>query len=120
MVPAFSTLAIRSFTPTMALELSSRSAAGPWSVRLGLRGIPSCSEGVMVARDILLAQLTGARFHVAHISTRNAMAMVAYAKQQGLPVTCEATPHHFALTDAQMLPYDSNFKMKPPLRTACD
>src|ERR1039458_4290674 len=90
------------------------------SVRLGLRGIPSCSEDVMVARDILLAQLTGARFHVAHISTRNAMAMVAYAKQQGLPVTCEATPHHFALTDAQMLPYDSNFKMKPPLRTACD
>ncbi|HXM39794.1 MAG TPA: dihydroorotase [Bryobacteraceae bacterium] len=90
------------------------------SVRLGLRGIPASSEDVMVARDILLAQLTGARFHVAHISTRNAMAMVAYAKQRGLPVTCEATPHHFALTDAQMLPYDSNFKMKPPLRTACD
>jgi len=90
------------------------------SVRLGLRGIPASSEDVMVARDILLAQLTGARFHVAHISTRNAMAMVAYAKQQGLAVTCEATPHHFALTDAQMLPYDSNFKMKPPLRTACD
>jgi dihydroorotase len=90
------------------------------SVRLGLRGIPASSEDVMVARDILLAQLTGARFHVAHISTRNAMGMVAYAKQYGLPVTCEATPHHFALTDAQMLPYDSNFKMKPPLRTACD
>ena len=90
------------------------------SVRLGLRGIPSSSEDVMVARDILLAEATGARFHVAHISTRNAMAMVAYAKQKGLPVTCEATPHHFALTDAQMLPYDSNFKMKPPLRTACD
>ncbi len=90
------------------------------SVRLGLRGIPASSEDVMVARDILLAQLTGARFHVAHISTHNAMAMVAYAKQQKLPVTCEATPHHFALTDAQMLPYDSNFKMKPPLRTACD
>ena len=90
------------------------------SVRLGLRGIPSSSEDVMVARDILLAEATGARFHVAHISTRNAMAMVAYAKQHGLPVTCEVTPHHFALTDAQMLPYDSNFKMKPPLRTACD
>jgi dihydroorotase len=90
------------------------------SVRLGLRGIPASSEDVMVARDILLAQLTGARFHVAHISTRNAMAMVAYAKQRGLPVTCEATPHHFALTDAHMRPYDSNFKMKPPLRTACD
>jgi dihydroorotase len=90
------------------------------SVRLGLRGIPASSEDVMVARDILLAEVTSARFHVAHISTRNAMAMVAYAKQRGLPVTCEATPHHFALTDAQMLPYDSNFKMKPPLRTACD
>jgi dihydroorotase len=90
------------------------------SVRLGLRGIPASSEDVMVARDILLAQVTGARFHVAHISTRNAMAMVAYAKQHGLPVTCEATPHHFALTDAHMRPYDSNFKMKPPLRTACD
>ena len=90
------------------------------SVRLGLRGIPASSEDVMVARDILLAQVTGARFHVAHISTRNAMAMVAHAKQHGLPVTCEATPHHFALTDAQMLPYDSNYKMKPPLRTACD
>jgi len=93
---------------------------GYQSVRLGLRGIPACSEDVMVARDILLAQITGARFHVAHISTRNAVAMVTYAKQQGLPVTCEVTPHHFALTDSQMLPYDSNFKMKPPLRTAWD
>ena len=90
------------------------------SGRLGLRGIPAGSEDVMVARDILLAQATGARFHVAHISTRNAVAMVTYAKQKGLPVTCEATPHHFALTDSQMRPYDSNFKMKPPLRTACD
>jgi dihydroorotase len=90
------------------------------SVRLGLRGIPAGSEDVMVARDILLAQSTGARFHVAHISTRNAVAMVTYAKQQGLPVTAEVTPHHFALTDAQMLPYDSNFKMKPPLRGTCD
>jgi dihydroorotase len=90
------------------------------SVRLGLRGISAGSEDVMVARDILLAQATGARFHVAHISTRNAVAMVTYAKQKGLPVSCEATPHHFALTDSQMRPYDSNFKMKPPLRTACD
>jgi dihydroorotase len=90
------------------------------SVRLGLRGIPSSSEDVIVARDILLAQTTGARFHVAHISTRNSMAMVAYAKQSGLPVTCETTPHHFALTDEHMPPYDSNYKMKPPLRTARD
>jgi dihydroorotase len=93
---------------------------GALSVRWGLRGIPSASEDVMVARDLVLAQLTGARFHVAHISTRNAVAMVEYARLQGLPVTCEATPHHFSLTDQDMLPYDSNYKMKPPLRAACD
>ncbi len=72
---------------------------GAQSVRWGLRGIPAASEDVMVARDLLLAELTGARYHVAHISTRNAVAMVDYARRQGLPVTCEATPHHFALTD---------------------
>jgi dihydroorotase len=90
------------------------------SVRWGLRGIPAASEDVMVARDLVLAQLTGARFHVAHISTHNAVGMVDFARRQGLPVTCEATPHHFALSDEQMLPYDSNYKMKPPLRSACD
>ena len=89
------------------------------SVRWGLRGIPAASEDVMVARDLLLAQLTGARYHVAHISTRNAVAMVEHARRSGLPVTCEATPHHFALADEQMQPYDSNYKMKPPLRS-CD
>jgi dihydroorotase len=90
------------------------------SVRLGLRGIPAASEDVMVARDILLAQLTGARFHVAHISSRHSLEMVAFAKSRGIAVTCEATPHHFALSDADMRPYDSNYKMKPPLRSACD
>jgi dihydroorotase len=93
---------------------------GALSIRWGLRGIPSASEDVMVARDLVLAQLTGARFHVAHISTCNAVAMVGYARLHGLPVTCEATPHHFSLTDQDMLPYDSNYKMKPPLRAACD
>src|SRR5579872_2571540 len=90
------------------------------SVRLGLRGIPAASEDVMVARDILLAQLSGARFHVAHISSRYSVDMVAFAKARGLAVTCEATPHHFTLVDADMPPYDSNYKMKPPLRSACD
>ena len=90
------------------------------SVRWGLRGIPSASEDVMVARDLVLAELTGARYHVAHISTRNAVAMVEFARSRGLAVTCEATPHHFSLTDAQMPQYDSNYKMKPPLRSACD
>ena len=80
------------------------------SVRLGLRGIPGCSEDVMVARDILLAEVTGARYHVAHISSRHSVEMVAFAKSRGLAVTAEATPHHLALADADMHPYDSNLQ----------
>ena len=90
------------------------------STRLGLRGIPRSSEDVMVARDILLAEVTGVRYHVAHISSRIAVEMVAFAKARGLKVTAEATPHHFVLADADMLPYDSNYKMKPPLRERPD
>ena len=93
---------------------------GATSVRLGLGGIPSASEDVMVARDILLAELTGARFHVAHISARYSVEMVAFAKARGLPITCETTPHHFALADTDITPYDSNFKMRPPLRATGD
>lgn len=93
---------------------------GVVSTRLGIGGIPSASEDVMVARDILLAELTGARYHVAHLSTRHSVAMVAFAKSRGLPVTCEVTPHHFALCDEQMHPYDANYKMKPPLRGCGD
>jgi dihydroorotase len=70
---------------------------GAQSVRWGLRGIPRAAEDVMVARDLLLAELTGARYHVAHISTRNAVAMVDYARRHGPAGDCEATPHHFAL-----------------------
>jgi dihydroorotase len=90
------------------------------STRLGLRGIPRSSEDVMVARDILLAELTGVRYHVAHISSRIAVEMVAFAKSRGLTVTAEATPHHFVLADCDMPPYDSNYKMKPPLRERPD
>jgi dihydroorotase len=97
---------------------------GPTSVRLGLGGIPSASEDVMVARDLLLAELTGARFHVAHLSTARSLAMVAFAKTRGLRVSCEVTPHHFALSDLELGlghgAYDSNFKMKPPLRCSHD
>jgi dihydroorotase len=93
---------------------------GVESVRLGLRGIPAASEDVMVARDILLAELTGARFHVAHISSQHSVEMLAFAKARGLPVTAEATPHHFAISDTEMPAYDSNYKMKPPLRSTCD
>ena len=90
------------------------------SVRMGLRGIPACSEDVMVARDILLAEVTGAKYHVAHISARHSVEMVRYAKARGLDVTTEVCPHHFTLADTDILPYDSNFKMKPPLRSCFD
>jgi dihydroorotase len=93
---------------------------GAESVRLGLRGIPGCSEDVMVARDILLAEITGARYHVAHISSKHSVEMVQFAKARGLSVTAEATPHHLALADRDMKPYDSNYKMKPPLRACGD
>lgn len=90
------------------------------SMKLGLRGIPACSEDVVVARDILLAEVTGCRFHVAHISSRRSIAMVKHAKALGLPVTAEVCPHHFSLSDEDMIPYDSNYKMKPPLRSRAD
>src|SRR5262245_23007890 len=93
---------------------------GMQSVRLGLRGIPGAAEDVMVARDLLLAQLTGCRYHVAHISTRNSVAMVAHVRKLGISATSEATPHHFVLSDQDMPPYDSNYKMRPPLRSTCD
>lgn len=93
---------------------------GLQSTRLGLRGIPRSSEDVMVARDIILAEVTGVRYHVAHISSQHSVAMVAHAQRLGLKVTAETTPHHFVLADTDMRPYDSSFKMKPPLRESAD
>jgi dihydroorotase len=93
---------------------------GTVSTRLGLRGIPAAAEDSMVARDLTLADLTGARYHVAHLSTATAVGMVRSAKARGLPVTSEATPHHFSLTDAAVGDYDTNAKMKPPLRSQHD
>ena len=93
---------------------------GVQCARLGLRGISASSEEVMVARDIILAAETGAHVHVAHISTKNSIAMVRQAKKLGLPVTAEVTPHHFTITDEHIRGYDSNYKMKPPLRTPDD
>jgi dihydroorotase len=90
------------------------------ALRLGLAGISASSEEILVSRDILLAAETGARFHVAHLSTAGALEMVRQAKRQGLPVTCEVTPHHFTLTDEDVRDYDTNYKMKPPLRSRED
>lgn len=86
-----------------------------WSTTLGLRGIPTASEEVSVQRNIVLTQTTGARFHVAHLSSAGSLASVRRAKQAGLRVTCEVTPHHLILTDAAVAGYDPNTKMKPPL-----
>ena len=93
---------------------------GAQSVRLGLRGVPGCSEDVMVARDIILSEVTGSAVHIAHISTRNAIEMVRHARRLGIRVSSEVTPHHFALTDTDIAGYDGNYKMKPPLRSHID
>jgi len=93
---------------------------GAVSARLGLPGQPAEAEEVMVMRDIALARLTGGRVHFQHLSTRRSVALVAAAKAEGLAVTCEATPHHLALTDERCESYDPVFKVNPPLRTADD
>jgi dihydroorotase len=93
---------------------------GEWSARLGIPGQPYEAEELMVARDIALARLTGCRIHFQHLSTARSVAMVREAVAAGLPVTAEATPHHFTLTDASCAGYDPVFKVNPPLRTAAD
>ena len=93
---------------------------GEWSSRLGIPGIPSEAEELMVMRDIALARLTGARVHFQHLSTDGSIAMVRAAKAGGLAVTAEAAPHHFTLTDECCANYDPVFKVNPPLRTAVD
>ncbi|MFZ5899091.1 MAG: dihydroorotase [Bacillota bacterium] len=90
------------------------------ATRLGLRGIPAAAEEIVVARDILLAEATGCRLHIAHVSTAGSVRLVREAKARGLPVTAEATPHHFTLTDEAVLGYDTNAKVNPPLRSARD
>ncbi|MFQ5663186.1 MAG: dihydroorotase [Terriglobia bacterium] len=89
---------------------------GEWSLRLALRGIPALAEELPVMRNVRLAALTGARVHIAHLSTRGALEAIRRAKQQGVRVTCEVTPHHFTLTDEACRNYDTRAKMNPPLR----
>ena len=104
------------------LELSAggQMHEGVVSSRLGLRGISGASEDVMVSRNILLAADTSAHLHVAHLSTARSLQMVREARARGLRVTCEVTPHHFALSEEDIVNYDTNYKMKPPLRTRQD
>jgi dihydroorotase len=90
---------------------------GHWSLVLGLHGMPAAAEEVDALRDCALAELTGARVHLAHVSTRGAIEAVRRAKEKGLPVTCEVAPHHWTLTDEAVQEYDTNTKMSPPLRS---
>jgi len=94
--------------------------AGVVATRMGLRGIPAAAEEIMVARNILLAQLTGGHIHLCHISTRGSVDLIRWGKERGVNVTAEATPHHFTLTHVACEGYDTNAKMNPPLREAAD
>jgi len=104
------------------LDLSEGGAMneGAVATRIGIRGQPACAESAMVARDLEIVEWTGARYHVAHVSTARTVALVREAKRRGLPVTCEVTPHHLALTDEACSHYDTRTKVMPPLRTAAD
>src|ERR1700675_208045 len=92
---------------------------GVASTRLGLAGMPAAAESVCVARDVQLAELTGARLHIAHLSAKGSLDQVRWAKSHGLRVTCEVTPHHFTLLDEDVQ-YDSRYKMNPPLASRED
>ena len=93
---------------------------GPVATELGLKGIPWVAEDAATAREIMLAEFTGAHLHVAHVSTKGSIDLVRQAKKRGVNVTCEATPHHFTLTDEAVRGYNTNAKMNPPLRSAED
>ncbi len=104
------------------LDLSSKGTMneGYTSTVLGLKGIPAESESIMVSRDIQLASLTGARLHIAHVSTSESVELIRNAKKKGLSVTAETCPHYFTLSDEAVLNFDTNTKVKPPLRTKND
>lgn len=93
---------------------------GLTSTILGLRGIPAEAEEVMVARNIVLARLTGCRLHIQHVSTKGSVELIREAKDQGVKVTCETCPQYFSLTEETVIGYDTNTKINPPLRTADD
>jgi dihydroorotase len=103
-----------------ALAAGGHMHEGEWSSRLGLPGVPAEAEELMLMRDLALCRLTGSPIHFLHLSTAASVSMVRAAKAAGLPVTAEAAPHHFTLTDAAVASYDPVFKVNPPLRTAED
>ena len=93
---------------------------GEISTRLGLIGIPACAEVIIIERDIRLAKLTGAHYHVAHVSTRDAVNVIRQAKKSGLSITCDTAPPYFSLNESKLLTYNTAFKLSPPLRSEDD
>ncbi|MEW6221444.1 MAG: dihydroorotase [Thermodesulfobacteriota bacterium] len=113
-------LLVISHAEDLALSRNGAMNEGEVSTRLGLQGIPAAAEAVMVYRDCLLAGLTGSRLHIAHLSAKESVAVVRWAKDQGFPVTAETAPHYFTLTEEAAARYDTHAKMNPPLRTPAD
>ncbi len=113
-------LVVISHCEDLALSRGGAMHEGAVSTELGLPGVPRAAEEVMVRRDIALAELTGARLHVAHVSTAGAVAAIREAKRHGIRVTAETAPHYFTLTDEAVRGYNVNAKMAPPLREAAD
>ncbi len=113
-------LLVISHSEEMALSRNGSMNEGVVSTRLGLRGIPVAAEAIMVYREIALAELTGQRTHIAHVSTAAATDLIAQAKARGVKVTAETTPHYFTLTEEAVGDYNTNAKMNPPLRTEAD
>jgi dihydroorotase len=107
---------VASHCEDMTLSRGGSMNEGIISTRLGVGGIPNAAEDVGIARDLLLAELTGGRLHVQHVSTRGGVAMIRAAKERGIAVTAEATPHHFTLTDEAVDAYRTDAKVNPPLR----
>lgn len=93
---------------------------GEWSLRLGLRGWPKAAEDIIVARNVILAEITGAHIHMQHLSSSASVDILRRAKERGVPVSGEVSPHHIEFTDAKLADYDTGFKMNPPLRTDAD
>jgi len=100
-----------------SLSLGGVMHEGRWSLILGLKGMPAAAEDVHAIRDCVLAKLTGAAVHIAHVSSRGSVDAVRRAKEMGLPVTCEVAPHHWTMIDEALADYDTNTKMSPPLRS---
>jgi dihydroorotase len=113
-------LLVMSHCEDMVLTADGVMNEGPMATRIGLAGIPNAAESVTVMRDIALCELTGARLHIAHVSTRESVEAIRAAKRRGAPVTAETAPHYFSLTDAAVGEYDTHAKMNPPLRSEQD